>query len=48
MASSRRSDFPAALTGLVVGGCILFALIFGIVVLTSHRYPSQPQAGATE
>ncbi|HXC24923.1 MAG TPA: hypothetical protein VNU46_03335 [Gemmatimonadaceae bacterium] len=47
--TARRSDFGAAVTGMVVGGCLLFAVMYGIVVLTSHRYPSEPAAaGATE
>ena len=30
------TDFPAALTGLVVGGCVIFAILFGIVYLLSE------------
>ena len=44
--SSHKSDFGPALTGLVVGGCVLFALVFGIVVMTSHRYTGEEGAKA--
>lgn len=45
MASTHRSgDFSAALTGLVVGACVLFALVFGIVELTHHHYVSEEPA----
>lgn len=47
MASEHRSsDFGAALTGLVVGGCVLFALLFGIVELTHHHFVSEEPAAA--
>jgi len=50
MASEHRSgDFGAALTGLVVGACVLFALLFGIVELTHRHYVSkEPPAAATQ
>lgn len=38
---SHKSDFGPALTGLIVGGCVIFALVFGIVVMTSHRYADE-------
>lgn len=41
MAGARRSDFGAALTGLVVGACVLFAILFGIVELTNHKYAGE-------
>jgi len=41
MAPSHRSDFGAALTGLVVGACVLFALVFGIVRMTNHLYEGE-------
>lgn len=45
----RGTDFPAALTGLVVGGCVVFAVLFGIVVLTNNHYASEkPAAAATK
>jgi hypothetical protein len=48
MATTHRgSDFGAAITGLVVGGCVLFALIFGIVELTHHHYVSEQPAAET-
>ncbi len=43
------TDFPAALTGLVVGGCMVFAILFGIVVITNNHYASEkPAAAATK
>ncbi|MGI8547129.1 MAG: hypothetical protein ACR2M1_07325 [Gemmatimonadaceae bacterium] len=38
---SKSSDFSAALTGLVVGGSVLFALVFGIVEITNHMYSGE-------
>lgn len=47
MASDHRGgDFGAALTGLVVGASVLFALLFGIVELTHHHYVSEEPAAA--
>ena len=40
------TDFPAALTGLVVGGCIVFAILFGIVVVTNHHFASEKTTAA--
>ncbi len=42
----KSSDFLAAITGMIVGGCVLFALVFGIVELTNHMYAgeSAPEA----
>lgn len=50
MASDHKpGDFGAALTGLVVGACVLFALLFGIVELTHHHYvANEPAAAKTE
>ncbi|MGI8510079.1 MAG: hypothetical protein ACR2MQ_12210 [Gemmatimonadaceae bacterium] len=42
----KSSDFTAAITGLVVGGCVLFALVFGIVQITNHMYAGEPTAAA--
>lgn len=48
-AKQKGTDFPAALTGLVVGGCMVFAILFGIVVLTNNHYASEkPAAAATK
>ncbi len=48
-AKQKSTDFPAALTGLVVGGCMVFAILFGIVVLTNNHYASEkPAAAATK
>jgi len=50
MATTHKgSDFGAAVTGLVVGACVLFALLFGIVELTHQHYVSkEPAAAKTE
>jgi hypothetical protein len=50
METKRHStDFSAALTGLVVGGCVVFAILFGIVVLTNNHYAAEkPAAAATK
>jgi len=45
MASQRRSDFGAALTGLVVGGCLVYAIVFGIVHLTNLKYAGHSAKG---
>ncbi|MEO8946278.1 MAG: hypothetical protein ABI338_07245 [Gemmatimonadaceae bacterium] len=43
------TDFPAALTGLIVGGCVVFAILFGVVVLTNNHYAGEkPAAAATK
>ncbi|MGI9090060.1 MAG: hypothetical protein ACR2GG_03020 [Gemmatimonadaceae bacterium] len=44
---SKSSDFASALTGLVVGGCVLFALVFGIVEITNHMYSGESTGEAT-
>ena len=44
MASSHRTDFAPALTGLVVGACVLFALVFGIVTLVNNSYAGEKPA----
>ena len=45
MATTRKgSDFLPALTGLIVGACALFALVFGIVELTNHKYAGEKPA----
>lgn len=49
MTTTRKgSDFGAALTGFVVGGCVLFALVFGIVTIVNHSYASETPAEATK
>lgn len=43
------TDFPAALTGLIVGGCVVFAILFGVVILTNNHYAAEkPAAAATK
>jgi uncharacterized protein (DUF983 family) len=45
----RTSDLGAALTGLVVGGVVLFAIMFAIVKITNASYAShEPAAAAAE
>lgn len=39
--ANTRTDFGAAVTGLIVGGCALFVILFGIVQLTNHKYASE-------
>ncbi|HEY8309565.1 MAG TPA: hypothetical protein VIG47_03375 [Gemmatimonadaceae bacterium] len=46
MDTKQHTDFPAALTGLVVGGCFVFAILFGIVVITNHHYAAETTAAA--
>jgi hypothetical protein len=50
MATTRKStDFMPALTGLIVGACAIFALVFAIVELTNHKYAGEkPAATATQ
>lgn len=40
------TNFMAALTGLIVGGCILFAVLFSIVVITARSYPAESSTAA--
>jgi hypothetical protein len=42
----QGTDFPAAITGFVVGGCIVFAILFGVVVLTNNHYAGEKPAPA--
>ncbi len=45
----HSTDFMPALTGLVVGGCVVFAILFGIVVVTNSHYAAEkPAAAATK
>lgn len=49
MATVRKgTDFGAAVTGLVVGGCVLFALMFAIVQMTNHAYAGETHTEATK
>lgn len=41
MEGKQHTDFAAALTGLVVGGCFVFAILFGVVVLTNHHFAAE-------
>jgi hypothetical protein len=42
-------DTGAAFTGLIVGGILLFVLLFSIVKITNHHYEAteKPAAAAT-
>ena len=40
----KQSDFLPALTGLVVGACVLFVIVFTIVTLTNHKYAGHSEA----
>jgi hypothetical protein len=42
----RSSDLGAALTGFVVGGTVLFAVMFAIVILTNNHYADMESAPA--
>jgi len=44
--ANTRTDFGAAITGLIVGGCVLFVLLFGVVELTNHKYAGEEAAAA--
>jgi hypothetical protein len=44
MASHRRSDFGAALTGLVVGGCLVYAIVFAVVQLTNLKFAGHAES----
>lgn len=44
MAHPRSSDLGAALTGLVVGVTVLFAIVFAIVQMTNAYYSSKEHA----
>jgi hypothetical protein len=46
MEGKQQTDFGAALTGLVVGGCIVFAILFGVVMITNHHYAGEKTAAA--
>lgn len=47
MEGKHHTDFGAALTGLVVGGCIVFAILFGVVELTNHHYAGEKTPAPT-
>lgn len=42
----HKRDFWPAVTGFIVGACVLFALVFGIVTLTNARYAGETPAAA--
>jgi hypothetical protein len=46
MATHKSSDLSAALTGLILGGVVLFLLLTGIVLLTNRKYAGQKSEAA--
>lgn len=46
MEGKQKTDFGAAFTGLVVGGCIVFVILFGVVELTNHHYAGEKTPAA--
>ena len=48
MAPSHRSDFSAALTGLILGGVVLFAIMFAIVHMTNSHFEGHKAQTKTE
>jgi len=41
MTANTRTDFGPAITGFIVGGCVLFAILFGVVQYTNHKYAGE-------
>ena len=46
MAAPLPQDKKAGFTGLIVGVIVLFCVLYGIVLLTSHHYARLEQAKA--
>jgi len=47
MATKRKTDLSAALTGLILGSVTLFLLITSIVLLTNAHFRDKQTAEAT-
>jgi len=47
MATKKKTDLSAALTGLVLGGVTLFLLLTSIVLLTNAHFRDKEAAEAT-
>lgn len=48
MSSTRHSDMGAAMAGLVVGGCLIYVFVFGMVKWTDAKYKGKHAAAAVE
>ena len=48
MATKKKTDFSAALTGLILGAVTLFLLLTSIVLLTNAHYRGKEAATAAE
>ena len=47
MATKKKTDLGAALTGLVLGAVTLFLLMTAIVIMTNAHFRGKEVAGAT-
>ena len=47
MATRKKTDLSAALTGLILGAVTLFLLMTAIVMMTNAHYRGEAPAGAT-
>ncbi len=47
MATKKKTDLSAALTGLILGSVTLFLLLTSIVLLTNAHYRDEEAAEAT-
>lgn len=47
MAAPLPGDKKAGFTGLIVSAIVLFIVLYGIVLLTSHHYAGRTEAAAT-
>lgn len=48
MASPRASDAGAVFTGLVVGSCVIFVFVFGMVKWTAATHSQHTPAESTK
>jgi hypothetical protein len=48
MATKKKTDLSAALTGLILGSVTLFLLLTSIVLLTNAHFRNKQAAEATE
>jgi hypothetical protein len=47
MATKKKTDLGAALTGLILGAVTLFLLLTAIVMITNAHYRGKEAAGAS-
>jgi hypothetical protein len=47
MATKKKTDLGAALTGLVLGAVVLFLVLTSIVMITNAHYRNRETAAAT-